>query len=337
MLFRKSRYFLLPGYLFLCLQVYTQTTVIPKLAANNVNQSKLAASIPLWQGKGRIIISADGNEHDHDDWGGTPLSLAIIAAKGLQNKLSLFIYSDHVWGSNHEHPGINGIKPSEQMKESALTGGKIFGFKHTRFLSAVDAPEIAYETLKDQINVSDSANPLFIVASGPLQVIGEAISRAANSKREFVTVISVDNCWNDSHADKPYTEWEQHSGWTMEQIKSSFCTNEGGGLKIVSIQNQNPLLKKNWKQYEWLLTAPERNNPYYKKGSWLWLFNRLCLTAKPEGVDRDYYYAIDPSDAGKVIFLLTGIEKTSPELCYEMMRHPPKIQQGNLQGQKMKL
>ncbi len=58
--------------------------------------------------------------------------------------------------------------------------------------------------------------------------------------------------------------------------------------------------------------CPERNNSFYKKGSWTWPLNRLSLTAKPEGVDRDYYYAIDPSDAGKVIFLLTGIKKPSP-------------------------
>jgi len=97
-----------------------------------------------------------------------------------------------------------------------------------------------------------------------------------------------------------------------------------GGLKIVKIENQNPLLKRNWREYEWLINAPERNHPYYKRGSWKWLFNRLCLTTKPEGVDRDYYYAIDPSDAGKVIFLLTGITKTSPQLVYELMRNPSR-------------
>jgi hypothetical protein len=61
---------------------------------------------PLWQDKGRIVISSDGNEHDHDDWAATPLSLAIIAARGLQNRLTLYIYSDHIWGSNYEHPGV---------------------------------------------------------------------------------------------------------------------------------------------------------------------------------------------------------------------------------------
>jgi len=324
MLFQKSKYFIILCFLCLSLLGYTQTTVSAKLADSNLKIASLAPPVPLWQGQGRIAVSSDGNEHDHDDWGATPLSLAIIAAKGLQNKLALYIYSDHIWGSNHEHPGFNGIKPSEQMKESALTGGKMFGFKDTRFLCAVDDPEMAYEALKDQINLSDSANPLFIVESGPLQVIGEAISRADVGKRQFVTIISTDNCWNDTHADNPYTAWEQHSGWTTEKIKNNFCTLAGGNLKLVSIENQNTVLKKNWKEYEWLLNAPERNLKYYKKGSWTWLFNRLSITAKPEGVDRDYYYAIDPSDAGKVIFLLTGIEKTSPQLCYELMRNPPR-------------
>jgi len=279
----------------------------------------LFSQTPLWQSKGRIVVSSDGNEHDHDDWGGTPLSLAIISAKGLQDKLSIYIYSDHIWGSNHEHPGIEGVSPYAQMKESAIRGGKMFNFKKTNFICAVDNPEVAYEALKNQINQSSDDNPLFIVVAGPVQVIGEAISRADVSKRKFITIITTSSDWNNSHADKPYLVWENHSGWILDEIEQM-----DGGLKIVKIENQNPLLKRNWREYEWLINAPERNHPYYKRGSWKWLFNRLCLTTKPEGVDRDYYYAIDPSDAGKVIFLLTGITKTSPQLVYELMRNPSR-------------
>ena len=50
------------------------------------------AQTPVWQGKGRIAISCDGNEHDDDDWGATPMSLALLAAKGLQDKLTLYVY-----------------------------------------------------------------------------------------------------------------------------------------------------------------------------------------------------------------------------------------------------
>jgi hypothetical protein len=276
---------------------------------------------PLWQDKGRIVISSDGNEHDHDDWAATPLSLAIIAARGLQNKLTVYIYSDHIWGSNYEHPGVDGIKPYNQMKESAMKGGKMFRFKQTRFICAVDNPETAYEALKQEIDKSDAENPLFIIVAGPVQVIGESISRANKDKRKYVTVISTVNCWNDTHAANPYP-WENHSGWTMAEIKQHFSSSEGGDLKVISIQNQNPCLMRNWKEYEWLMTAPERNNDYYRKGSWTWLFNRLCMSVKPVS-GAENYYAIDVSDAGKVVFLFTGIENTSPQLCYEIMRNPP--------------
>jgi hypothetical protein len=279
-----------------------------------------SAQTPLWQGLGRIVVSADGNEHDHDDWAATPLSLALLAARGLQDKVPLYIYADHVWGSNHEHPGVNGVSPRDQMSESALTGGKMFGFSRTRFLAAVDDPEAAYDALKDEINRSSSGNPLFIVAAGPVHVIGEAISRARRERLKFVTVITMLNCWNDDHADKPYP-WERHSGWTMPKIRQRFPGEQGDGPRIVSIQNQNPRLMRNWWEYAWLRTAPERDDPYYATGSWQWLFNRLCMSVKPVS-GAENYYAIDASDAGKVAFLLTGIEETSPQLCYEIMKAP---------------
>lgn len=281
----------------------------------------LSAQNPLWQGNGRIVISSDGNEHDHDDWAATPLSLAIIAARGLQNKLSLYIYSDHIWGSNQEHPGVDGVTPYQQMRESAVNGGKMFRFDSTRFICAVDNAEIAYESLKEEINRSTADNPLFIVVAGPVQVIGEAIARSEKDKRKFVTIITTTNAWNNDHADKPYGGWDKHSGWTLEKIRQSVAKTESSGLKIIQIENQNSYLKRNWKEYEWLITAPERNNAYYKEGSWTWLFNRLCMSIKPV-VEAENYYAIDASDAGKVVFLLTGIEKTSPQLCYELMRNP---------------
>ena len=296
-----------------------KTVLLFSLILNLISYSY--SQSPLWQGKGRIVISSDGNEHDHDDWAATPLSLAIIAAKGLQNKLPVYIYSDHIWGSNYEHPGVNGIKPYDQMKESAINGGSMFRFTQTKFICAVDNPEIADEALKQEIDKSEVENPLFIIVAGPVQVIGESISRANKDKRKYVTVISTINCWNDTHAANPYP-WENHSGWTMSEIKQHFSSSEGGDLKVISIQNQNPCLMRNWKEYEWLMTAPERNNEYYKKDSWTWLFNRLCMSIKPVS-GTENYYAIDASDTGKVVFLFTGIENTSPQLCYEIMRNPP--------------
>jgi len=278
------------------------------------------AQAPLWQGNGRIIVSADGNEHDHDDWAGTPLSLAIIASQNLQDRVPLYIYSDHIWGSNQEHPGVDGVTPYDQMKRSAIDGGRMFGFTSTRFLCAVDNAEVAYEALKAEINESTQDNPLFIVVAGPVQVIGEALARAETKPKGHVTVISTKDAWNNKHADAPYGGWDIHAGWTLDEIKQR-SSEMNDGLKIVTITNQNPCLNRKWSEYDWLRTAPERNHPYYKEGSWNWLFDRLCMSIKPVS-GKENFYAIDPSDAGKVIFLLTGTEDTSPQLCYELMRDP---------------
>ncbi|WP_332910510.1 hypothetical protein [Algoriphagus boritolerans] len=81
-----------------------------------------AQTIPF--SKGRIAISSDGNEHDEDDWAATPMSLALLAARSLQDQLVVYTFSDHTWGSNKEKPGADA-----QMRESAFIGGSKFGFK----------------------------------------------------------------------------------------------------------------------------------------------------------------------------------------------------------------
>jgi len=48
------------------------------------------------------------------------------------------------------------------MKESDVQGGKMFNFKKTDFICAVDDPEVGYNELKNQINQSTEDNPLFL-------------------------------------------------------------------------------------------------------------------------------------------------------------------------------
>jgi hypothetical protein len=150
-----------------------------------MNISRINAQTPLWEGKGRIAISSDGNEHDHDDWAATPLSLALLAAAGLQDHLVLYTYSDHIWGSNQTHPtSESGLNAYQHMRESALGGQEWFGFDRTRFVCAVDNAEVAYAAMRDEINKSSAENPLIIIAAGPMQVIGEAINMAKIDKRQ---------------------------------------------------------------------------------------------------------------------------------------------------------
>lgn len=282
--------------------------------------SAVQGQIPIWQGKGRIAISSDGNEHDHDDWAATPLSLALLAASGLQDNLVLYTYSDHVWGSNQDHPtSKSGLNSYEHMRESALGGQKWFGFDKTTFVCAVDNAEVAYTTLRDVINASTADNPLIIIAAGPMQVVGEAISRSDVSKRQFVSLISHSN-WNNNHSDEPSKKyWDLHSGWTFKEITETFSNDAGGNLKCIQIADQNGRadydgFKAPMEKFEWIKTSQARNNPAYKPGAWDWLYSQQETCIK----ENDF----DPSDAGMIVYLLTGIEKTEPEMGRKIMENP---------------
>ena len=276
---------------------------------DNPNCSPWFNNNGVWKGKGRIAISSDGNEHDKDDWAATPFSLALLAAKGLQDQLTLYTYSDHIWGSNHDHNNAR-----QQMRISALEGAEEFGFNNTNFIEAVAAPNVAYNAMRDEINASSANNPLFIIAAGPMQVVGEALDRAQQSKLQYVTVISH-STWNDRHSDNP-NSWENHSGWTWNEMVSAF---QSKGVTFDHIVDQNggngyDGMRANKNKFSWLNTSSARNNSLYKSGSWAWLYDRQ--EAAQKGSD------FDPSDAGMVIYLLTGKEKTDPSDAKAIMESP---------------
>lgn len=295
--------------------------------ANGQNENKA-----LWQGKGRIAISSDGNEHDNDDWAATPMSLALLAAKGLQDNLVLYTYSDHVWGSNQEVVDLWGRSSYEEMRISALGAKKWFGFDNSRFICAVDNPKVAYMALRDEINKSTEDNPLFIIAAGPMQVVGEALRMSNVECRKYVTVISHSH-WNDNHAANPYvnTKWDNHFGWTFELMKSSFSKQKHGGTKFVKIKDQNRgkdyiglFCKAEY--FDWLKESEIRNSEAYKNGSWDWLYSRLesCLKDSKGNIYNkrieDTYF--DVSDSGMIVYLLTGSENNTPQILQEIMESP---------------
>lgn len=278
----------------------------------------------VWQGKGRIAISSDGNEHDHDDWSATAISIALLGASGLQDALCLYTYSDHIWGSNQTLPTNEiGASSYEQMRESALRGAELFGFDKSRFVCAVDNAEIAYERLKEQINLSTADNPLIIVAGGPMQVVGEAINRADRGKLKYVSLITHSK-WNNNHgANVAGSKWDKHGelGWTYGQIAE---TQSRFGLNCVYITDQNRGIKSGGllcdrEEFDWLKNSKMRNKPPYKKGSWDWLYSRLETFPDFKSNKKGKF---DVSDAGMVLYVLTGEEDNNPDSIRKIMENP---------------
>ena len=272
-----------------------------------LNTTIRAQTIPY--SSGRIVISSDGNEHDHDDWAATPFSLALLAAKKLQDSLVVYSFSDHIWGSNHDKS-----EGRKQMQISALEGKDIFHFKNSNFIEAVQDPIKAINEIAKEINKSSKKNPLTIIAAGPMHVVGSAIANAEKTKLKYIRLISHSN-WNNRHSDKPY-DWEQHSGWTWNEIKAGF---ESSGLICDRITDQNggkdyEGLKPPKAMFDWIKTSPIRNTSETIKNQLDWLYQRQ-LTCVKKG---DF----DPSDAGMIIYLLTGKQKTNPEDAREIIENP---------------
>lgn len=258
---------------------------------------------------GRIVISSDGNEHDHDDWAATPFSLALLAAENLQDSLTVYTFSDHIWGSNHDKSD-----GKEQMLLSALEGKEIYSFKQSNFIEAVQDSAKAINAITNEINISSKESPLTIIAGGPMHVVGSAIKNADSSKLKYVRLISHSN-WNNNHSDKPYHKWEHHSGWTWNEIKETF---ESKGLTMDRIVDQNggkdyEGMKAPMESFDWIKTTSIRENSPEVQKQLDWLYKRQ-LTCVKKG---DF----DPSDAGMIIYLLTGKQKTNPNDAKIIIEH----------------
>lgn len=307
--------------------------IITTLLALLITPIVVDAQTPLWQGKGRIAVSSDGNEHDSDDWSATAMTLALLASQGLQNELALYTYSDHVWGSNQTCPNVHGMSAYEHMRESALGGQERFEFNRGRFICAVDHPERAYQAMADVINKSSESDPLIILAAGPMQVVGEGLSRADASKRKYVTVVSH-SWWNNEHSDwwcddidRPFPSlkaksWDGHSGWTFSEMIESFGSKKGGEAKFIEILDQNggddyEGLQAPIQRFEWLLTSKAQFAKPYQRESWYWLYSRLLCNSHVQKGGK-----FDVSDAGLALYMLTGVEKTNVDMLKEMMENP---------------
>lgn len=265
----------------------------------------LAQDIP-YAGE-RIVVVADGNEHGKGDWAATPLTLAVLAAKEIQDQVMVYAFSSHTWGSNKAHSGADA-----QMRESAFLGAKQFGFKKTKFIEAVNAPNYAIIEITVQVNKSSAKNPLVILAAGSMDIIGTALSEADSTKLKHVRIISH-SIWDQQHSDSP-EEGETHKGWTWEKLKESYA---GKGLNLITLPE---LGEGNFKAplstYSWLINSSEKEPKPFDKGSWAWLYSRIEASKTGEEVN--------PSDVRLLLYLLTGKSNTSIIDLREMLENPTK-------------
>lgn len=267
-------------------------TVVP-------TRSALSEGTDFYEGKGRIAISSDGNMHDNDDMQATMMSLMILAKAGLQPQTTLYTYADHVWGSEKNDLDI--------MKVSAEETGKRFGFDQTKFMAAVSDPEAAYNAMRDEVLRSTAENPLFIVAAGPMHVVGEGLDRAYKkdpTALNFVTVVSHSD-WNNVHSDTPgkpggpHPDVLMHGGWTWDEMIAAFGTRvnfnrikDQNGTGVNPYKTRDKFSAPSWMSWDWMRTHADENVR--------WIYERgRTLPVGPDFSDAGLFYYLSADLDGK--------------------------------------
>jgi hypothetical protein len=218
---------------------------------------------------GRIALSADGNQHDNDDWASAPMALAILAHRDLQANLVHFDYNNHIWDSSDEH--------LENMTESVQEGGERFGFDMSRFFDDTDPAQLEAGTknLVAEINASTPQDQLSILLAGPIETVWMAMDAADPQARENVECITHgEDSFNQTHAKK------EHDGHDYEDLIDLGC-------ERVELPDQNsglgPIDMDFW---DFLKDSGDEN--------WEWLHSRLDVVGNG-----------DVSDAGMVFYAIT--------------------------------
>jgi hypothetical protein len=221
---------------------------------------------------GRVALSADGNQHDQDDWAGTPMSLAMLAQRNLQPNLVHFDYNNHIWDSDEQ------FRANET--ESAMDGGERFGFDTSRFYDDTDPEQLdeGVANLTAEINASSPGDELWLVLAGPMETAWMALNAADPQARRYVKCLSHGE-WNETHGRT------DHGGHDYDDLIDLGC-------QEVRIPDQNSNLgETDMSDWDYLNDLGDNMQ---------WLYSRIALHG--DG---------DVSDAGMVYYVITGEKRVT--------------------------
>jgi hypothetical protein len=228
---------------------------------------------------GRIAIVADGNSPDPDDLGATAVSIALLRATGLGDRLVHYSHScDLVRG-----PRISAEAEKERhglMQTSCEgTASRWGGFESLTFYDAMWQKEQTIEDLRDAINASSAADPLWIVEAGEPDIIGYALDASETDKHQYVQVITHHTA-NDDAGD--FYTWQQILDFGVEEVR---------------IPDQNTQLKVEFAKWDW---AKDHADPRIQ---WIWVQGNIAEQDTVVKFQKGYW---DCSDAGMILYWITG-------------------------------
>jgi len=235
---------------------------------------------------GRVAIVADGNSPDPDDLGGTAVSIALLRAAGLENRLVHYSHSCDL-------VRVTRISEKAEVERHALmqsacdvTARRWGGFEHITFYDAKWQMDATIKDLANAINASTVDDPLWIIEAGEPDIIGFALEESPKEKHKYVKVVTHHPA-NDDAGD--FYTWQQILDFGIEEVR---------------IPDQNINLKVDIEKWEWARIHPD---PRLQQ---VWLQGKI---AEVDNVVKFQNGKWDCSAAGMVLYWITGAKNNGLE------------------------
>jgi hypothetical protein len=228
---------------------------------------------------GRVAIVADGNSPDPDDLGGTAVSIALLRAAGLEDRLVHYSHSCDLVRVDRISEKAEVERHALMQSACDITARRWGGFGNLTFYDAKWQMDATIKDLAKAINASTANNPLWIIEAGEPDIIGFALDATPKEKHQFVKVVTHHPA-NDDTGD--FYEWQQILDFGVEEVR---------------IPDQNINLKVDIDKWEWARTHPD------SRIQQVWLQGKI---AEVDDVVKFQKGKWDCSDAGMVLYWITG-------------------------------
>ncbi|TBN02943.1 hypothetical protein EYD45_10325 [Hyunsoonleella flava] len=228
---------------------------------------------------GRIAIVADGNSPDPDDLGGTSISIALLRASGLENRLVHYSHSCDL--VRDDRISEKAEKERHHLMQIAcdMTARRWGGFNNLTFYDAIWQKEETINDLCWAINASTAEDPLWIIEAGEPDIIGMALQKTPKEKHKFVKVVTHHPA-NDNAGD--FYTWQQILDFGIEEVR---------------IPDQNINLKLDHEKWDW---AKNHADPRIRL---IWTIGNIAEIDNIVNFQKGKW---DCSDAGMVLYWITG-------------------------------
>lgn len=228
---------------------------------------------------GRIAVVADGNSPDPDDLGATAVSIALLRATGLEDRLVHYSHSCDLVRVARISEQAERERHALMQASCDVTARRWGGFESLTFYDAKWQLDVTIKDLSKAINASTAADPLWIIEAGEPDIIGFALAASSKEKHKYVKVLTHHPA-NDDAGD--FYTWQQILDFGVEEVR---------------IPDQNTHLKVDQNNWDW---ARDHTDSRIQQ---VWLQGKIAEVDDVVNFQKGKW---DCSDAGMMLYWITG-------------------------------